>query len=219
MAELDDLADVVPADTRTAWRHVADCRPDGSVLMGGTALAVHLRHRVSRDLDLFCHAGLDVDQVVAELTARGPFVRTPPTTTDTLNGLFDETKVQFLAVEHALLRPPVVVASMPVGSVEDILATKLKVIGDRGELRDYYDLMCIEQRAGLPVEHGLLLYQHRYGVAADHPSIVHIVQALGYLDDVVDDPLLAQSAGSDVRPEVAAYWRARQPEVLRSFDP
>lgn len=35
---------------------------------------------------------------------------------------------------------------MPVGSFPDIVATKLKVVGDRGELRDYYDLMCIEEQ-------------------------------------------------------------------------
>jgi hypothetical protein len=29
---------------------------------------------------------------------------------------------------------------------------KLKVVGDRGELRDYFDLMVIEQRTGRMVE-------------------------------------------------------------------
>ncbi|MBK5223436.1 MAG: nucleotidyl transferase AbiEii/AbiGii toxin family protein [Acidimicrobiia bacterium] len=164
---MNDLAEVVPPDTAAAWLHVADCRPDGSVLMGGTALAVHLRHRVSRDLDLFCHQGLDVAQVVAALKSRGPFVRTPPIDLGTLNGLFNETKVQFLVVEQATLRDPVVVANMPVG--------------------------------------------------ANHPSINHIVQALGYLDDVADDPLLAQSAGPNVRSEVASYWQTRQPQILSRF--
>lgn len=218
MTELDGLADVLAPDTAAAWPHVAACRPDGSVLMGGTALAVHLRHRVSRDLDLFCHEGLDVGRVQADLSARGAFVRTSPADDRTLNGLFGETKVQFLAVDQHQIREPVMVAGMPVGSVEDILATKLKVVGDRGELRDYYDIMRIEQDAQLSVEYGLLLYQERYAVAADHETVLHIVRSLGYLDDVDDDPLLAQWAGDGVREIVAAYWRSRQPEILTSLD-
>jgi hypothetical protein len=53
----------------------------------------------------------------------------------------------------------------------------------------------------------------------DHVSVAHIVRALGYLDDLGEDPFLAQSAGDEVLADVVAYWRARQPEIVRSFDP
>lgn len=218
MVDLTDLAGVLPDDTIATWPHVAQVRPAGSVLMGGTALAVHLRHRVSHDLDLFCHDGLDVEETVSALAERGPFVQTPPLGDGrTLNGVFNETKVQFLAVDQQQINEPEMVDGIPVGSLDDVFASELKVIGDRGELRDYYDLMCIEH-AGLPVDYGLSLYQQRYGVASNHHSIDHIVRSLGYLEDVSDDPLLSDSAGPDVREQVVAYWKSRQPEILATFD-
>lgn len=216
---LQELRSIVPDDTVDAWRLVAQCRPDGSVLMGGTALAVHLRHRQSRDLDLFCHEPFDPLELAAALAELGPFVRTPPIEDGTLNGLLGRTRVQFLSVvDQTLLVPPIEFAGMPVGSLEDIFATKLKVVGDRSELRDYYDLMCIEC-SGRMTEEGMQLVQARYRIEADHASVAHIVRALGYTDELQEDPLLAQSAGKDVLSEVVAYWRARQPEVIRSFDP
>ncbi len=39
---------------------------------------------------------------------------------------------------------------------------KLKVIGDRGELRDHFDLMEIDQRGIVPVAEGLQLFVERY---------------------------------------------------------
>jgi hypothetical protein len=41
------------------------------------------------------------------------------------------------------------------------MAMKLKVVGDRGELRDYFDLMTIEQRTGRTADEGLALFLER----------------------------------------------------------
>jgi predicted nucleotidyltransferase component of viral defense system len=60
----------------------------------------------------------------------------------TLNGQFHETKVQFLhAAKQTRLEPTTEIAGIQVAGLSDILAMKLKVIADRGELRDYFDIM------------------------------------------------------------------------------
>ncbi len=53
ITDIDQAADVLGADLRSIWRQVADILPQngGHRLVGGTALAVHLRHRQSFDLD------------------------------------------------------------------------------------------------------------------------------------------------------------------------
>jgi predicted nucleotidyltransferase component of viral defense system len=51
------------------------------------------------------------------------------------------------------------IAGLRVASLRDLAATKIKVIGDRGELRDYFDLMVIEQRTPVTVETALVDYQ------------------------------------------------------------
>ncbi|MDE0120874.1 MAG: hypothetical protein OXS33_03965 [bacterium] len=107
---------------------------------------------------------------------------------------------------------------MPAGSVPDIAATKLKVVGDRGELRDYYDLMCIEEQGEADVHQMLEWYCRRYRLRRTDQSVFHIVRALGTLHDVADDPWLTDSLGdSDLLAKVSDYWRARQPQICRSF--
>ena len=41
--------------------------PPVAYLIGGTAIAAHLRHRLSRDLDFCFEAPVDLDAVVGEL--------------------------------------------------------------------------------------------------------------------------------------------------------
>jgi hypothetical protein len=47
------LRAVLPGDTAEAWEKVCSIVPFSAYLVGGTAIAIHLQHRVSRDLDFF----------------------------------------------------------------------------------------------------------------------------------------------------------------------
>ena len=207
-----DLRAVLAEDTAAAWPKVVAALPPGGYLVGGTALAVHLHHRVSRDLDVFVDRPFDTAAVRAGLEHAGHLTVTT-FTEDTLNGMLDGTKVQFLeAASHRLLDPPVVVAAMPVAGIRDLMADKLKVVRDRGELRDYFDLMSIEQAGTHRCEQGLAYYLDRYGLGPDDTSLSQVVMALGFLDDVADDPGLPVGRGV-----IEDYWRTRQPELLRSL--
>ena len=64
---LDDWSEVLDQPTRACWPRVAAASPPSGILMGGTALAVHLRHRRSRDLDVFVHQLFDPEAVLADL--------------------------------------------------------------------------------------------------------------------------------------------------------
>jgi hypothetical protein len=73
-AELDRL---LPAQTARAWERIAPIVPPSCRLAGGTALAVHLGHRQSRDLDFFySDPGLDLDSLARALGRAGT-QRTP----------------------------------------------------------------------------------------------------------------------------------------------
>jgi hypothetical protein len=200
---------ILPADTAQSWETIAEVLPPPLYLIGGTALAVHVQHRVSRDLDFFFHTAVDLGALEAQLLERGPFAVTHRAP-GTLNGLFSQTKVQFLdASSQKRLEKPTPMAGIPVAGVGDILATKVKAIGDRGELRDYFDLQTIEQKVGRTVEEGIALFMERYGVKPEDPVINHIVLGLGYLDDVDEDDSLPMS-----KAEIARYWKKRQREVV-----
>jgi hypothetical protein len=205
------LLAVLPPETARAWAVLAPLLPRGVYLAGGTGLAAHVQHRVSRDLDLFFHEEIDLDALRQQLATTGSFA--PTRIGDgVLDGVLHGAKVQFLhARGQRRLVPTRRIAGIPVAGVEDILAMKLKVIGDRGELRDYFDVMTIEQRLGRTVEEGIALYLERFRIPAEHESVRHVILGLGYLDDVDDDDLLPVR-----RDEIEAYWRRRQPQVVRN---
>lgn len=87
---------------------------------------------------------------------------------------------------------------------------KLNAIGGRGEMRDYYDIKMIEERAGLTVEDGIALFLERYGVSTGSEALRHIVGALGYLDDLEEDEALPIS-----KAELTDWWKKRQARFVR----
>lgn len=193
---------------------LASVLPDELYLAGGTGLAAHLEHRPSRDLDFLYHRGaVDLDHLAGRLSHLGAFevTRRSP---GTLGGVFGATPLHVLHADEARpqrqLGPTVQIAGMRIAGIADLLATKLAAITGRGELRDYYDVMAIEQGTGRQVEEGLGLFLTRYGPREPAAQAIgRIVSALGYLDDVDDDHLVPADRG-----EIARYWHRRQPQLL-----
>ncbi len=75
-----------------------------------------------------------------------------------------------------------------------------------GELRDYYDVLVIERDTGHRVEEGLAVIVECYRPATPDAAILHIVRALGHLDDVADDPA-CPSTGPRSRPTGSTVTR------------
>jgi hypothetical protein len=155
---------IVPEDVIALLRACQQCVPFH--LGGGAALAgVHLRHRLSKDADLFVHEraahrelATALPQVAAELGFSvaivrdgGSFVRaraTLPAGTLELHIIHDAV-------------PDIEAPSFPVEGVileshADLRANKLTCILSRSEPRDLVDLMFLD-RAGFPPEHDLAL--------------------------------------------------------------
>lgn len=209
----DQLAKVLPRATRRAWERIVPLVPQSAYLVGGTALAVHLHHRESRDLDFFLQFPEDFPSLAEELGLAGNFVATT-IEDNTLNGVLDDAKIQFLVADtQRILEPTITVAGLRVAGMGDLLATKLMVISDRGELRDYFDIMTIETEAGRLTEEGLGLVVARYRPRVPEDVVSNIVRGLGYLGDVTDDLQLPVK-----RSVIERYWRRRQPEIIRHLD-
>lgn len=63
------------------------------------------------------------------------------------------------------------------------------------------------------VEEGLGLFVLKYKPRVPEQSLLNIVRALGYLDDLDDDPFLPMK-----RTDIEKYWRRRQPQIVRHID-
>lgn len=207
-----ELPSLLPTETHEAWTRIVGALPSTAYLAGGTAITIHLEHRVSRDLDFFTRSPFDPETLDAALREVGDF---EPTLLGegTLDGMLGGTKVQVLeAVTQRMIEEPVEVAGIDVAGIPDLLAMKLKVIGDRGELRDYFDVLCIERETPYRVEQGIALYVERYRPRPPEPSVAHIVEGLGYFGDVADDPSLPET-----RKSIESYWRRRQPQIVAAL--
>jgi predicted nucleotidyltransferase component of viral defense system len=207
------LAAVLLPDARRAWHIVQQAVPAEAYLGGGTAIAVHLRHRVSRDLDLFLEAPVDLERLRDELDRRGELHVTmfePTPGRQTLNGYLGATKLQVLESSSLrLMEPTTQVEGLRVAGIGDLLAMKLKVIRERGELRDYFDVLVIERDAHRTVEEGIALALKKYRPQSQQQFVESLVRALGYLDDVEEDPGVPMP-----KAEISRYWATR----LRSIN-
>lgn len=213
----DWMEALLPGETAEAWRQIAPLVPVQAYLGGGTAIAVHLRHRPSRDLDFFFHEDtVDLDKLAERLRVHGPFAITQRAP-GTLNGLFGGTRLQFLRAgllrPERRLEPTTRVGGLQIAGLGDLLAMKLNAVAARAQLRDYFDLMTIERQGGRTIEEGLGLFLARYQPQHQDSAITPILLALGHLDDVADDPSLP--AGRDT---IVRYWQHRQPELVAAIE-
>jgi predicted nucleotidyltransferase component of viral defense system len=123
-------------------------------------------------------------------------------------------EVEFLHADEArpvqLLEEPTVVHGLRIAGLKDLVAMKLKVLAERGELRDYYDVKLIEEEAELPLEDGIALFLERYSLGPESEQLNHLIRALGYLDDVEEDEALPVS-----KADLAAWWQQRQGRLVR----
>ena len=130
----------------------------------------------------------------------------------TLNGVFSATRVQFLHADEGrpqhLLEPPVRVDGLHVAELSDLMAMKLKVVGDRGELRDYFDLMIIEQRTGRTADEGLALFVERF--RPEYPGRRSTISCSASDTSTTWIP----TTHCRSRAQIVDYWTRRQPEIV-----
>jgi hypothetical protein len=93
------------------------------------------------------------------------------------------------------------------------MAMKIKVMAERGEMRDYVDVKAIDERGAISVEEGIELYMRRYGIEPSSDALPHLFRAMGDLRDVEADDLLPIDLA-----ELQEWWSARQARVLRNSD-
>ena len=152
MPDLSPRLEVLPRFQRLLWPDLQSAATLGFVLYGGTALALRLGHRTSVDFDFFSDAPLDRSALFAAM----PFLRAARVLQDrpdTLTVLVapggetsDTVKVSFFgSISFGRVGVPQWTSDhiAQLASSEDLLGTKLKVILQRIEAKDYIDTAAI----------------------------------------------------------------------------
>lgn len=78
---------------------------DNFYLVGGTALALHLGHRISVDLDLFTNSEFDTQQIIHELENNISINKIIGQAKNTLNLVIDNVEVDILRHDYPLIEP------------------------------------------------------------------------------------------------------------------
>lgn len=174
---------IPPEAQQEIWPLLAPASRLSFVLYGGTAVALYLEHRVSEDFDFFRSAPLVKDEIEKSFS----FMRTARTIQESVDTLVvaapmpsGPVKVSFFGgLTLGRINDPLWTKDMKfrVASMDDLLATKLKSILDRAEVKDYQDIAALLS-AGVSLEKGLGAFAKMYGRDPGLP-----LKAIGYFKD------------------------------------
>jgi hypothetical protein len=160
-------------------------------LAGGTALAWHLGHRISEDLDFFSFDAGTLAAEPAESLAMA-LQRVDPTSgsfrigENTVHGRVGDCRISFFQVEGAWLGPPVRVREgIGLASVAEVAAMKLVAVMTRCAKKDFYDLVAISETGMTLAE---MVDGGRRMYAGFDQALGHLRRSLAYFDEAETDP-------------------------------
>ncbi len=151
-------------------------------LVGGTALALQIGHRISVDLDLFSFSESDVALIPDHIETLGR-LKIVNHTPNLLNLFIDEIKVDFVSYRYDFIKPVDEIENIRLASIEDIAAMKLAAIIGRGAKKDFIDLFFLLKDFSL---YQLFeFYRQKYPDGSDFL----LIKSLTYFDDADVDPM------------------------------
>lgn len=157
-------------------------------LVGGTALALQIGHRISLDIDLFTQTDFNTQPLL--LTLKQTFsisYLTEDVNTLNLNITFPErsdnaTKVDLIKYPYPLINPILTIDNIRLLSIEDIIPMKLSAVAGRGSKKDFYDIFYLLKKYSF--EDMFLLFERKFKSL----NSFHILKSLTYFDDAEAEP-------------------------------
>jgi len=172
---------ILPKAQQELWPLLTPAPGLSFVLYGGTAVALHLGHRISVDFDFFRTEPLDKKEIEKSFS----FMRDALTIQEDENTLVVSARMQsgpvkisfFGGLAIGRINQPLLTrdGTLLVASLQDLLATKLKAIMD--EAKDYRDIS-VMLSAGTSLETALGAFAKMYGKDPGLP-----LRAMGFFRD------------------------------------
>lgn len=176
---------VLQPDTRSLLNELGPRLCDkGFFLVGGTALAIHLGHRLSIDLDFFTRDPFDVEHIIASLSGfeASGVLTVIGRAENTIHLNVNDIKVDVIRYRYPLLEAVVDRGNYRMLAVPDIAAMKLAAITNRGSKKDFFDLHFLLKDYSL--QELLAFYQRKF---SGH-DIFSVVRSLAWFDDAEAEP-------------------------------
>jgi len=164
--------------------------PPQTYLAGGTAVALHLGHRLSIDLDFFTPHELDSLQWFKGLQKAfsGDFTLSAvKIEKNTLVVTMNNTGFSLFVYPYELMETTIPDDSLPtpLASLRDLALMKLIAINQRGACKDFIDLKFIMENTGLTLKALLQDLSRKYTVGEE--VLFQLKKSLIYFDDAERD--------------------------------
>jgi Nucleotidyl transferase AbiEii toxin, Type IV TA system len=153
-------------------------------IAGGTALALHLGHRISRDIDMFTGVEFKVESLISWIRKSGYTFRIISEAEGHLTVDIGGIKVSFFKYDYPFIEKPVIYRGVQIAGIHDIVAMKIIAISQRGTKRDFIDMYFVLQ--DIPFHKLSCHMVKRFGKERINP--VHIGKSLVYFSDAESDP-------------------------------
>jgi len=151
-------------------------------LVGGTALALQIGHRVSIDIDLFGNCEIDEIAVLDQLNACGP-VHVLKKSKNILICSVQGIKVDIVNYSYPILENTLISDGIRMVGLKDIAAMKMNAIAGRGSKKDFIDVYYLLQYFTLEVMIDLYLQKYSNG------SEFLVRKSLTFFDDAEEEEM------------------------------
>lgn len=164
--------------------------PAQTYLAGGTAVALHLGHRLSVDFDFFTPEDIDslqwYQQLLIAFNANFK-LSAEKIEKNTLVLILNSTGFSIFRYPYPLIQPPVTDPGfpLPVASLIDLACMKLIAINQRGTCKDFIDLKFIMEHTGYSLSDLLQAVGCKYTVGKE--MFFQIKKSLIYFEDAERD--------------------------------
>lgn len=145
-------------------------------LVGGTAIALHLGHRKSIDLDLFTAASFNNSTLLGKLAGNHE-ISVELDEPNMLITTIEEIKVDFVKMGYPILFPTLLIEGVRMLDLRDIAAKKLKAIAQRRGKKDFYDIYFLLDQMSL--ETMISIFRQKFKMH----EVFHIIKSLTYFED------------------------------------
>lgn len=151
-------------------------------LVGGTALALQIGHRISVDFDLFSKK--DISMTLLPKVKRifeGSKIRNLINHSEQLSVMINNIKIDFVKYKFPLILKPVEFEGVKILQIPEIAAAKAYTLNRRGTLKDYVDLYFILKEKHSTFEQIKKIAEKKY---KEEFNVRLFLEQLVYLDDV-----------------------------------
>ena len=174
-------------------------------LVGGTALALQLGHRISVDLDLFADIDFEPQQILSELRKNyklelvTEFENSVINKIEFPNNSNNYIKIDIIKYPYPLIEKVLEIDGIRMLSKEDIIPMKLSAIGNRGLKKDFYDIYFLLKEFTL--KEMFDLFKKKF----PNVNYFHVVKSLGYFEDAdteINPIMIKKVSWEEVKKEI-----------------